>query len=152
MRIRMERRQGAARNVFLFLPPAPAVCLPLFPIRNPKSAFRNLLWHAFFINPGKSVRPRTVMKRGRRRAALFVIRGFLECPEFAAPRSGVRVREGGIEYMADSESSSNTGVVAILVIFLIVVIAALFVWRSGLLFGGGGTHKVDINVTAPAQK
>jgi hypothetical protein len=92
------------------------------------------------------------MKRGRRRAALFVIRGFLECPEFAALRSGVRVREGGIEYMADSESSSNTGVVAILVIFLIVVIAALFVWRSGLLFGGGGTHKVDINVTAPAQK
>ena len=54
--------------------------------------------------------------------------------------------------MADSESSSNTSLVAIFVIFLIVVIAALFVWRSGLLFGGGGTHKVDINVTAPAQK
>ena len=54
--------------------------------------------------------------------------------------------------MADSESSSNTGVVAILVIFLIVVIAALFAWRSGLLFGGNSTHKVDINVSAPAQK
>ena len=50
--------------------------------------------------------------------------------------------------MADSESSSNTGVVAILVIFLIVVIAALFAWRGGLL--GGGTHKVDINVSAPS--
>lgn len=54
--------------------------------------------------------------------------------------------------MADSESSSNTGVVAILVIFLIVVIAALFAWRSGLFFGGSSTHKVDINVSAPAQK
>lgn len=55
--------------------------------------------------------------------------------------------------MADSESSSNTGVVAILVIFLIVVIAALFAWRSGL-FGGAGstTHKVDINVSAPSSK
>lgn len=51
--------------------------------------------------------------------------------------------------MADSESSSNTGVVAILVIFLIVVIAALFAWRGGL-FGGSGTHKVDINVSAPS--
>jgi hypothetical protein len=50
--------------------------------------------------------------------------------------------------MADSESSSNTGVVAILVIFLIVVIAALFAWRGGLL--GGGTKKVDINVSAPS--
>ena len=62
-----------------------------------------------------------------------------------------RVREGGFEYMADSESSSNTGVVAILVIFLIVVIAALFAWRGGL-FGGSSTHKVDINVSAPATK
>ena len=51
--------------------------------------------------------------------------------------------------MADSESSSNTGVVAILVIFLIVVIAALFAWRGGL-FGGSTTHKVDINVSAPS--
>jgi uncharacterized protein YxeA len=50
--------------------------------------------------------------------------------------------------MADSESSSNTGVVAILVIFLIVVIAALFAWRSGV-FGGKST-KVDINVSAPS--
>ena len=50
--------------------------------------------------------------------------------------------------MSDSESSSNTGVVAILVIFLIVVIAALFAWRSGV-FGGKST-KVDINVSAPS--
>jgi hypothetical protein len=54
--------------------------------------------------------------------------------------------------MADGEGSSNTGVVAIVVIFLIVVIAAVFAWRSG--FFGGGTKKteVDINVQAPATK
>jgi hypothetical protein len=50
--------------------------------------------------------------------------------------------------MADSESASNTGVVAILVIFLIVVFAAFFAWRGGM-FGGKST-KVDINVSAPS--
>lgn len=50
--------------------------------------------------------------------------------------------------MADSESASNTGVVAILVIFLIVVIAAFFAWRGGM-FGGKKTE-VDINVSAPS--
>jgi hypothetical protein len=50
--------------------------------------------------------------------------------------------------MADSESASNTGVVAILVIFLIVIIAAFFAWRGGMF--GGRTNKVDINVTAPS--
>jgi hypothetical protein len=46
------------------------------------------------------------------------------------------------------ESSSNTGVVAILVIFLIVVIAAVFAWRGGM-FGGGKTDiKVDVNTPA----
>jgi hypothetical protein len=51
--------------------------------------------------------------------------------------------------MADGEGSSNTGVVAIVVIF---VVAAVFAWRSG--FFGGGTKKteVDINVQAPATK
>jgi hypothetical protein len=60
--------------------------------------------------------------------------------------------KGGYETMADRESSSNTGVVAILVIFLIVVIAALFAWRTGLFGGGSTTHKVDINVSAPSTK
>ncbi|HYH84471.1 MAG TPA: hypothetical protein VEX60_03250 [Pyrinomonadaceae bacterium] len=46
------------------------------------------------------------------------------------------------------DSSSNTGVVAILVIFLIVVLAAVFAWRGGL-FGGGKTDvKVDVNTPA----
>jgi hypothetical protein len=51
--------------------------------------------------------------------------------------------------MADGEGSSNTGVVAIVVIFLIVVIAAFFAWRGGM-FGGKST-KVDINVSAPPR-
>ena len=50
--------------------------------------------------------------------------------------------------MAEGEGSSNTGVVAIVVIFLIVVIAAFFAWRGGM-FGGKST-KVDVNVTAPS--
>ena len=46
------------------------------------------------------------------------------------------------------DSSSNTGVVAILVIFLIVVLAAVFAWRGGM-FGGGKTDvKVDVNTPA----
>jgi hypothetical protein len=55
--------------------------------------------------------------------------------------------------MADGEGSGNTGVVAIVVIFLIVVIAAFFAWRGGM-FGGG---KTDVNIkvdtpSAPATK
>ena len=50
--------------------------------------------------------------------------------------------------MADGESSSNTGVVAILVIFLIVVVAAFFAWRGGMF--GGKTTKVDIDVNTPS--
>ena len=44
--------------------------------------------------------------------------------------------------------SGNTGVVAILVIFLIVVIVALFAWRGGW-FGGGKTN-VDVDVNVPS--
>jgi hypothetical protein len=54
--------------------------------------------------------------------------------------------------MADSESSSNTGVVAILVIFLIVVMFAFFAWRSGMFGGGSKKTDVDVNITAPATK
>jgi uncharacterized membrane protein len=42
----------------------------------------------------------------------------------------------------------SAGVVAVLVIFVIVIFALVFVFR-GRLFGGG-TQKVDVNVTAPA--
>jgi ABC-type transporter Mla subunit MlaD len=51
--------------------------------------------------------------------------------------------------MADGESSGNTGVVAILVIFLIVVVLAVLAWQGGI-FGGGKTTKIDVNVDAPS--
>ncbi|HEX8098114.1 MAG TPA: hypothetical protein VF507_08765 [Pyrinomonadaceae bacterium] len=41
-----------------------------------------------------------------------------------------------------------TGVVAVLVIFIIVIVALFLIFGRGLL--GGGTKKVDINVSAPA--
>jgi hypothetical protein len=40
--------------------------------------------------------------------------------------------------------------VAVLVIFVIIVLVALFMF--GGRFFGGGTKKVDINVTTPASK
>ncbi len=52
--------------------------------------------------------------------------------------------------MAEGEGSSNTGVVAIVVIFLIVVIAALFAWRSGVFGGGTKKTEIDVNVSAPS--
>ena len=51
--------------------------------------------------------------------------------------------------MGDGESSSNTGVVAILVIFLVVVVLAFLAWQSGI-FGGSRTTKIDVDVKAPA--
>ena len=53
--------------------------------------------------------------------------------------------------MAETESSGSTGIVAVLVIFVIIVLAALFMF-GGRLFGGSDTKKVDINVTTPASK
>ena len=43
----------------------------------------------------------------------------------------------------------SAGVVAILVIFVILILVLAFVFR-GRLFGGGGTQKIDVNVTVPA--
>jgi uncharacterized membrane protein len=42
----------------------------------------------------------------------------------------------------------SAGVVAVLVIFVIIVLVVVFAYR-GRLFGGG-TQKIDVNVTAPA--
>ena len=50
--------------------------------------------------------------------------------------------------MADNGSGS-TGVVAVLVIFVIIVVAALFVF-GGRFLRGGGDKKVDVNISAPA--
>jgi hypothetical protein len=52
----------------------------------------------------------------------------------------------GGKKMADNGSGS-TGVVAVLVIFVIIVVAALFV------FGGrwfGGKKEIDVNISAPS--
>jgi len=52
--------------------------------------------------------------------------------------------------MAEEGGSGSTGVVAVLVIFVIIVLVALFAFR-GRLFGGGGTQKIDVNVSTPGK-
>lgn len=49
--------------------------------------------------------------------------------------------------MAEGEGGSNTGIVAIFVIFLLVLILLFFGWRGGM-FGGKST-KVDVDVSVP---
>ena len=49
---------------------------------------------------------------------------------------------------ADSHSAASTGIIAVLVIFVILVVGALFV------FGGrwfGGNKKIDVNIGTPAK-
>jgi uncharacterized membrane protein len=54
-------------------------------------------------------------------------------------------------FMADDDGGGgSTGVVAVLVIFVIIVLVVLFAFR-GRLFGGGGTQKIDVNVTTPSK-
>jgi hypothetical protein len=53
--------------------------------------------------------------------------------------------------MAESESSGNTGVVAIFAILLMVMIAGFIAWRAGVFGGNGGGdthHSLDINVNS----
>ena len=57
--------------------------------------------------------------------------------------------------MAENTGSSNTSIVAIFAIMLMVLIAAVVAWRMGV-FGGGGKKALDINVktgqiTQPAR-
>ena len=52
-----------------------------------------------------------------------------------------------INPMAES-SSGSTGVVAVLVIFVILIVAALFVF-GGRLFNGN--KKIDVNIQTPAK-
>src|SRR6266852_4030622 len=55
------------------------------------------------------------------------------------------------QVMGDNgDSGSSTGVVAIVAIFVLVVLGLLFVFR-GRLLKGGGTNKVDVNITTPAK-
>ena len=50
--------------------------------------------------------------------------------------------------MAENGSGSSAGIVAIVVIFVILVLAALFMF-GGRLFGG--KKEVDVNITAPSK-
>lgn len=50
--------------------------------------------------------------------------------------------------MGDGDGGGSTGVVAVLVIFVIIIIVALFLFGGRLM--GGGTKKVDVNVTTPS--
>lgn len=52
--------------------------------------------------------------------------------------------------MAETESSGNSGIVAMFAIVLLVLIAGFIAWQAGL-FGGGGKKSVDINVNTPGQ-
>jgi uncharacterized membrane protein len=49
----------------------------------------------------------------------------------------------------NGDGGGSTGVVAVLVIFVLLLLVLGFVFR-GRLFGGGGTQKIDVNVSAPA--
>jgi hypothetical protein len=50
--------------------------------------------------------------------------------------------------MAEGNGSSNTGVIAVLVIFVIVIVLAFLAYRGGMFGGGkggGATINVDVN-------
>ena len=46
--------------------------------------------------------------------------------------------------------SGSVGVVAIVVIFVLVVLIGLYMFR-GRIFGGGGTQKIDVNISTPSK-
>ncbi len=50
--------------------------------------------------------------------------------------------------MAEGEGGGSTGIVAILVIFVIVIVLGFLAYRGGM-FGGRST-KIDVNVSPPA--
>jgi len=53
--------------------------------------------------------------------------------------------------MADEGGGSGSvGVVAIVVIFVLVVLIGLYMFR-GRIFGGGGTQKIDVNISTPSK-
>ncbi len=54
--------------------------------------------------------------------------------------------------MADNgDGGGSAGVVAIVAIFVLVILGALFVFRGKLFPGGGGTQKIDVNVSTPGK-
>lgn len=54
--------------------------------------------------------------------------------------------------MAESESSSSTGIVAMFAILLMIIIAAFIAWRAGVFGGGSDSKSLDININTPSAK
>ena len=50
----------------------------------------------------------------------------------------------------DGGGSGNVGVVAIVVVFVLIVFVGLSMFR-GRIFGGGGTQKIDVNISTPSK-
>ena len=50
----------------------------------------------------------------------------------------------------DGGGSGSVGVFAIVVIFVLVVLVGLYMFR-GRIFGGGGTQKIDVNISTPSK-
>jgi hypothetical protein len=53
--------------------------------------------------------------------------------------------------MADEGGGSGSvGVVAIVMIFVLIILVGLFMFR-GRIFGGGGSQKIDVNISTPSK-
>ena len=50
----------------------------------------------------------------------------------------------------DGGGSGSVGVVAIFVIFVLIILVGLYVFR-GRIFRGGGTQKIDVNISTPSK-
>ena len=46
--------------------------------------------------------------------------------------------------------SGSVGVVAIVMIFVLIILVGLFMFR-GRIFGGGGSQKIDVNISTPSK-
>jgi hypothetical protein len=54
--------------------------------------------------------------------------------------------------MADSDSSSSTGIVAIVAILLMLAFAGFLAWRAGVFGGGDGDRKLDVDINTPSTR
>lgn len=52
----------------------------------------------------------------------------------------------------NGEGGSSTGIVAIVAIFVLIVLGALFVFRNRIFNSGGSKTTIDVKVGAPANK
>lgn len=54
--------------------------------------------------------------------------------------------------MSDDKGGNSTGVVAVLVIFLVVALGVgVFAFRGRIFGGGDATKKVDVTITEPTK-